>query len=256
MRREHCGYYIRFAWVVPVVLAMLAGCTATPRVSLVGTVFDPDQPADYLLYPGDRLSIRYPSDSTLDQEVTIRADGKISLAYVGDVQAAIRSPSELTAELNALYADVLKSPTVTVIVEEESGRHVYLGGEIESPGAVLLHPNETLVQAVFHARGLTVRGRSDAVLLMRACPGHGVHVLNVDIDRILAGADRDVRLQPLDIVYVPTTTIAQVGDFVDQYINRVIPRPFSALFTYELHSQPIEVADNQSTFPIEITRRR
>jgi len=256
MRRGYLAHRSELAWVGTLALSMLAGCAAAPRASLVGTVFDPDQPAKYVLYPGDRLSIRYPSDSTLDQEVTIRADGKVSLAYVGDVLAALKSPAELTGELNALYADVLKSPTVTVIVEEESGRHVYLGGEIQSPGAVLLHPNETLVQAVFHARGMTVRGRSDSVLLMRACPGDGVHLLHVNVDRILAGEDRDVRLQPLDIVYVPQTRIAKVGDFVDQYINRVIPRPFSALFTYELHTQPLRVSDNQSAFPVEITRRR
>ncbi len=254
IRRTTISWVARLC--VMLACAVLTGCRAAPRPSLVGTVFDPDQPAKYVLHPGDQLSIRYPSDKTLDQEVTIRADGKISLAYVGDVVAALKSPSELRDELNALYGDVLKRPSVTVIVEEESGRYAYFGGEIGKPGSLLLHPNETLAQAVFHAGGLTRQGHSDAILLLRACPGNGVHVLEVDLNRILSGLDRDVRLQPLDIVYVPQTTIAKVGDFVDQYINRVIPRPFSALFTYELHTQPIDISGNQAAFPIEITRGR
>ena len=33
----------------------------------------------------------------------------------------------------------------------------------------------------------------------------------------------DVKLEPLDIVFVPKSKIAEVNQFVDQYINKVLP---------------------------------
>lgn len=236
-------------------LGWLAGCQA-PQPSLAGTPFDPALPSKYVLYPGDSLLVRHASDSELDQEVLIRTDGKISLLHVGDVQAALKSPEELTEELNERYADVLARPDAAVIVLKEAGRRIYMGGEIQAPGAMVLHPNQTLVQAIFEGGGLTAEAHRQGVLVMRACPGAGVHVLRANVDRILASDHPDVRLQPLDIIYAPETVIAKVGRFVEQYINRVVPRPFSFPFSYELHEQPLRLSDNQASFPVEITRRQ
>lgn len=246
----------RCAWLIPCTL--VAACTGcqSPISPRVGTPFDPAAPARYTLQPGDTILVRYPSDSTLDQEVIIRTDGQISLPYVNDVQAALRSPSELAVELNERYETILKKPDVTVIVKEESGRRVYIGGEVQTPGEFELRPNQTLLQAIIAAGGLRTEAERREVMVLRACAGAGIHVLQVDVDRILAGAEPDVRLEPLDIVHAPRSTIAQVGDFVDQYINRMVPRMFSATFLYELHNEPIKTSGNSATFPVEVIRRR
>jgi polysaccharide biosynthesis/export protein PslD len=186
----------------------------------------------------------------------VRSDGKISLSYVGDVQAALRSPAELTKELNDRYDEVLKSPDVAVIITKESGRRVYVGGEVQLPGVLTLHPNQTLVQALFVAGGLTMRAHRGEVLIMRACPDGGVHTVKTNVDRILAGIDPDIRLEPLDVIHAPSSVIAKVGDFVEMYINRIIPQPFQAVFTYELHTQPLEGnVGSGGSFPVEIIRR-
>ncbi len=234
----------------------VAGCASPRGGSLEGTAFDPLKPAKYVLQPGDALRILYPSDSSLEVETTIRADGRIALPYIGEVEAARLAPSELTADLNARYASILKRPDVVVLVEKETGRRVYLGGELKNQGSLALYPNETLLQAVFDAGGFTPEAKPGGVLVMRAVPGEGVHILRADVSRILAGVDRDVILHPMDIVYVPRSTIAKVGQFVDQYVNNLIPRPFQFLFTYELHVQPLRISDNQTSFPVNLSRRR
>jgi len=234
----------------------ITGCHEGERPSLAGTLFDPESRTEYFIQPGDRLLVRYASDSGLDQEVLVRSDGKISLPYVGDVQAGNIPPSELRDHLNERYAGVMTRPDVTVIVSKESGRRIYMGGEVRRPGSMPLYPNETLVQAVFDAGGFTDSAHTKQVILMRGSGGKEIHVLEADVDRILAGLDPDVHLQPLDIVHVPKSTIAKIGRFVDQYINALIPRPVSIPLTYELHVRPLRISGNQSTFPIEITRRR
>jgi polysaccharide export outer membrane protein len=181
----------------------------------------------------------------------------ISLPYAGDVSAAQRTPAELAAELNENYQKLLKEPAVTVIVEEEAGRLFYIGGEVRKPGSFQLRPNQTLVQALYEASGRTLEAHQRQVLVMRAQPGAGIYVLKADVKTILEGKEADVRLEPLDIVHVPASNIARVGRWVEQYINSVIPRPFSFPFTTELATQPIRIVDNQSAVsPVTVTRSR
>lgn len=163
----------------------------------------------------------------------------------------------MAAELNESYQKLLKEPAVTVIVEEEAGRLFYIGGEVRKPGSFQLHANQTLVQALYEASGRTLDAHQRQVLVMRAQPGEGVFVLKADVKTILEGKEPDVRLEPLDIVHVPASNIARVGRWVEQYINSVIPRPFSFPFTTELATQPIRVVDNQSSItPVQINRSR
>jgi polysaccharide export outer membrane protein len=236
----------------------LSGCQRPEAaISLTGTPFDPQRPVQYVLYPGDLLSVSFPTEPKLDQEVRIRSDGMISLPYAGDVSAAQRTPAALAEALNEHYQKLLKEPAVTVIVEEEAGRLFYIGGEVRKPGSFQLRPNQTLVQALYEASGRTLEAHQRQVLVMRSQPGAGIYVLKADIKTILAGKDADVRLEPLDIVHVPASNIARVGRWVEQYINSVIPRAFAFPFTTELATQPIRVVDNQSSVsPVQINRRR
>lgn len=246
-------------------LILTAGChqpgvrvevaASLPAGELAGTPFDPAAETKYELYPGDRLMIRYPTDPTLDQEVRIRSDGFISLAYVGDVQAARFSPAELAHELNTRYAGVLKKADVTVIVVDEAGRRIYLGGQVRVPGALPLRANQSLSQAVIEAGGVTPQAQTEQVIVIRRSPD-ATYVLKANLGRILAGAEPDVRLAPFDIVHVPETVITRIDQFVDQYVNSLIPRPVIFSFDVELKKQPVHVISNQqSVSPISITRQ-
>jgi len=228
---------------------------STPPEALVDTPFDPTVPVPYVLYPGDRLLVRFPTDSTFDQELRIRSDGMITLPYAGDVEAARRPPTELATELNERYAGVLNDPQIAVIVLEEEGRRVYVGGQVQVPGALALRPNSTLVQALYESGGATSEANVEQVIVLRNRPGEGTYVLAANLKRILAGQDPDVRLHPFDIVHVPETIIAQVDRFVQQYVNMIIPQAVAFPFTTEIHNEPVRVIGTQSGFtPVEITR--
>lgn len=250
-RSTHRGAILGFSAVVAVL-----GChkPAAP-ISLEGTPFDPAVPTPYVLYPGDQILIRYPSDSTLDQEVRIRSDGKIALPYVGEVQAAGRSPEELVAELNTRYHDVLKKPDVTVIVVEETGRVVYVGGQVRAPGSLALRPNQTLLQALYESGGLTPQAEPTEIVLLRPTVDQGLFVIRTDASKIQSGEQPDIALRPWDIVHVPESRIANLNRWVEQYISGMIPRPTVFNFTTELATQPIRILDNGSSFaPVQISR--
>lgn len=179
----------------------------------------------------------------------------ISVPHLGDVKAAQREPMQIAAEIQERLVGVLQKPEVTVIVASEEGRRVYLSGEVQSPGAVPLTYNQTVMRAISAVGGLRETARGDGVLILRCRPGEATYVLQVNRDRILAGLDPDVVLEPFDIVYVPETTIAKVDRFVEQYINRIIPRPMSFPFTTELAAQPVRVVGQSQPVPaVTITR--
>jgi predicted component of type VI protein secretion system len=46
------------------------------------------------------------------------------------------------------------------------------------------------------------------------------------MERVMRGQeDQLISLQPRDVVYVPPTTITKVNNWMEQYVNRMIPRP-------------------------------
>lgn len=218
--------------------------SAEPPVSLTGTPFDPAVQPKYILYPSDKLLVRYPSDKELDQEVRIRSDGMISLPYVGDIQAAYRAPEELAGEINERTQSVLANPRVAVIVLEEVGRVSFVSGQVRAPGMVPLRPSQTLAQAIVEAGGVTTMANTEQVLVVRAVPNDARYVLTADLKRILAGKDPDIRLQPYDVIHVPETIIAQVDLFVEQYVNALIPRPVSFPFMTQLHNEPLKIINS------------
>jgi protein involved in polysaccharide export with SLBB domain len=216
--------------------------------------FDPGQPPRYVMYPGDMLLVRFPSDPELDTQARIRSDGMISIPHVGDIVAAGREPMELARELEARMEGVLKRQVVSVIVTEELGRRVYIGGDVRRPGGLQLAPNQTLSQALFEAGGLPGTAAPECILVLRQRP-EASYVLKADLNRILEGTAPDVRLEPFDVVFVPETIITKIDRFVEQYVNSLIPRSVAFPFTTELRSAPVRVIDgNQSAFPVTIRR--
>jgi polysaccharide export outer membrane protein len=82
--------------------------------------------------------------------------GSINYSYLGDVQVAGKSPSELEEHIvNLLQNGYLVNPSVNVAVMEY--RPFYINGEIRSPGSYPYQPGLTLDKAIALAGGLTDR---------------------------------------------------------------------------------------------------
>jgi protein involved in polysaccharide export with SLBB domain len=83
----------------------------------------------------------------------------------------------------------------------------------------------TLYQAIQRAGGLLETAHRAQIILIRKGPD-GVPVGRaVDIRPIQRGADPalDMPMQPLDMVFVPRSKIAEVDLFVKQYIRDALP---------------------------------
>ena len=202
----------------------------------------PDDPGvleplgEYRIGGGDALSIKLFYTSELNEEVTVRPDGRISLQLVGDVSVAGRTPEEVSQELRERYAGYLTQPDVTVIVRGFGSQRAFVGGEVKSPSMINIDGRMTLADAVFQAGGALDTAALSSVILIRSKAG-GRDVYRVNLSGGLEGEDPVPVLRPYDVVYLPKSFIAQVGMYVDLYINRIIPK--NAAFTAFYQVNPV-----------------
>jgi len=209
----------------------LAGCEPNLGVppsdlAKTSTVQPTTAPQAYLLQPGDNIEIKFAYVPDLNQAQIIRPDGKISLPLIHDVQAAGLTPSELQDALLKQYQDTaLKSPELVVIVREFNSNKIYIGGEVGTPGAQPLLTPTTVLQAILQANGFKNTARANEVLLIRQRAGGGYDWQVLNLEKALSGESfaANIPLAPRDVIYVPSSDIANVDLFVDQYIRQVLP---------------------------------
>ena len=193
-----------------------------------------EQQSRYLLNLGDVIEFKFSYNADLNERVTVRPDGFVSLPMIGDVEAAGKTPEELAKTVSARFDGVLRHPDVVVIVREFSAQRVFIAGEVNTPGVLSIVGRLTLAQAVLNAGGPKPTARLSQVLLLRYEGSNRSTVQSVRFADILKGTKPDVQLSPYDVVFVPKTPIAKVGLFVEQYVNNLVPR--SLFFPYNINN--------------------
>jgi polysaccharide export outer membrane protein len=155
-------------------LLLLAGCAggdAYVRVEdFPGAPAAPAGP--YLIAEGDLLSIRVFGQEGLSGSVRVRSDGKISLPFVNEQQAARLTPATLGALLQASLKTFLVNPVVAVSLEERHASQVSVLGNVAQPGLYPLQPGSGVLRAVAQAGGLG-----------RFADQGQIYVLRADLDR-------------------------------------------------------------------------
>lgn len=225
-------------FAIAMLAALAAGCGAPKQVTnpppevvaIYPSLAENPRPAlqPYVLQVGDELAIKFYTNPELNEDVKIRPDGMISLQLLDDVPAAGRTPKELDADLTKRYTGELADPQISVIVRKAGLNRVYVDGQVGKPGIVTLAGGMTLYQAIQRSGGLLETAHRKQIILIRKGPDGRPVGRSVDIRPIQDGWNPgvDVPLQPLDMVYVPRSKIAEVDLFVKQYIRDALPISF------------------------------
>jgi protein involved in polysaccharide export with SLBB domain len=178
----------------------------------------------YSIQPGDELDIKFFYNPELNELVTVRPDGMITLQLIDDVKVAGMTPAELDDLLTEKFKKELRKPVLSIIVRSFAGQRVFVGGEVARPGLITLAPGMQPIQAVLQAGGFRETAKPDATILIRKGPEN--HPIPLPLDLIEAmygkGEAASIELRPDDIVYVPKSNIAKVNKFVDDYIRGIL----------------------------------
>src|SRR6185436_17567504 len=114
-----------------IVLALLAAVLAVPAAFA--------QSASYRIQPGDQLAVTVLEDDTLNRQVLVLPDGRISVPLAGSVRAAgqsVEAVERVIADRLASNFAVRPSVFVSVTGVIDSGETfpIYVVGQVGAPG--------------------------------------------------------------------------------------------------------------------------
>src|SRR2546426_30720 len=177
------------------------------NVSTFAPVDDIPVGPDYVLGPGDDVTINVwgAVDSTLVR--TVDRNGRILLPKVGDLRIWGLSFAQADRLIRDELARYFRGFQTSVTMGRLRTVNVYVVGEVCQPGVFTLSALSTVTNALFSAGGPTKLGSLREVRLIRG----GYQVARLDLYDFLQRGDRtrDYRLESGDTIFVPP-----VGDVV------------------------------------------
>ncbi len=176
----------------------------------------PDSPLHQRrVVPGDTISITiWEIDQPKDYTARVKQDGTIDLMFITGLTVAGLTEAELNEYLVKELSTYYVRPRVTASLSA----FVYLIGEVRNPGAYDFEKGQTLVSALAVAGGPTRGAKLRNTLVIRGDYNDNPTVIVSDASRLFRKGDlsENVLLQAGDIIYVPSTVIADVNYYITQ----------------------------------------
>jgi protein involved in polysaccharide export with SLBB domain len=178
-------------------------------------------PPEYRLGPGDEISVTFPLNQELNHD---GPDGRFTMPLIGDLLLEGDTVNEATLAIaNALREGRIVADARPSLTIRHYNASIYVGGEIHQPGVVTLSPGMDALQAVIAAGGMLDTAKTKRIALIRRTADGHASIMFIDLRSYLRGATGRVMLQPRDVVFVPKSSIAEADNWVDQYLNKLLP---------------------------------
>jgi polysaccharide export outer membrane protein len=165
-------------------------------------------PADYnyLIGPGDVMEIFVWGNEELSSQTVVRPDGKVTTRLVDDLPASGRTSTELARDIEKAYADYVRQPVVSVIVNGFIGlpaQQVRVVGEATQPITVPFHKYMTLLDLMVAVGGMTEYASGNDSVLVRQ-EGNSYTSYSLRLDDLLKDGDisANVPLMPGDTIII------------------------------------------------------
>jgi polysaccharide export outer membrane protein len=171
---------------------------AEAKPALAGTPA-PVDPKSYIIGAEDVLQVRVWREPEMSGNVVVRPDGKVTLALVGDVQAAGLTPEQFRERVVEALSAILNKPEVIVSVQEVRSKKYYISGEVGRSGPVPLVTPTTVLQALSSA-GFREWAKKSKIVIMR-----GTQRFKFNYNDVIKGKklEQNIYLQDGDHIYVP-----------------------------------------------------
>jgi len=188
----------------PTVLAFLCAILAVPAAFA--------QSAGYRIQPGDSLAVTVLEDDTLNRQVLVLPDGRISVPLAGTVVAAGKTVDAVeNAIADRLASNFAVRPSVFVSVaglaQPFTGTFpIYVLGQVNNPGEVQVQPGTTLLQAVALGGGLARFAATKRIQLRRTDSSTGkerLYLFNYNAVERGGSIESMITLRQGDVILVP-----------------------------------------------------
>jgi len=155
-----------------VAVLTLVGCASPGPYTWVTdyheTVPVPDKGT--ILVIGDVITIRVYNMPEMSTKTRVRNDGKVSLPFLNDVDAAGYTPMALAQSLQTRLKQYFTAPVVTVSLDDPRPYVIPVTGEVAKPGVFPLEPGSGVLAALASAGGLNPFATLDRIFVIRQSP--------------------------------------------------------------------------------------
>lgn len=173
------------------------------------------------------------------KQVTVSPDGTVSLPYLPPVQALGHTIQDLKGLIDQTYAGSGRNIEVSVLPQGISTGRIFVFGEVALPGTVVSRRPRTVLMAIAAAGGVTLDGSMQAVRVFYIDKDRTPRVRSVNLANVLEKLwlEEDMLVPDNSVIYVPPTSLASAGRFIDQTIRQILLfRGWGANVNYELNN--------------------
>jgi len=186
----------------------------------------------------DVLDISFWQDPSLNAQVRVGQDGKITLGVIGQIDAAGKTTTELQDEIVRLMSRLKKDVSQSVVrVFAYNYNYVFVNGQVRTPGKRAFEEIPDIWRIINEAGGITEIGDLSRVAVIRGGAGGAdagrVEIINVNRALAEGRVDKLPRLNRGDAIDVPASpgniTGASLAPEVEQrnlvYVLGAVNRP-------------------------------
>jgi len=166
---------------------------------------DPMERSGYVVGVEDVLQISVWKNEELSVVVPVRADGKISVPLVDDVQAEGLQAMEIKEVLTRELSEFITAPDVTVIVVEMNSRYVNVIGAVPRSGQIPLVKDLRVLEAIAAMGGFALFANSRDVRIVRRQPDGSEAEYRFNYEAYIKGRapGTNIVLRSGDMIIVP-----------------------------------------------------
>lgn len=188
----------RVSCVFPLLLALVFAATAAA------------QTRDFLLGPGDLISIKVFQNPDLSVEARVSEAGTLSYPLVGELKVSGLTTSDVGALIAKRLQDgnFVKRPSVTVGIAQFRSLQVSVLGQVARPGKYPLEQSVNRVSEVLAVAGGVTPVGADTLWLIRQ-EGGTEQKIEIDLPAMMRAGDvsKDVVVKNGDTVFVPRAPV-------------------------------------------------
>lgn len=177
----------------------------TALLIVVLAFFEMSPATEYIIGSGDVLKISFWQDSELDQLVSVRQDGKVTLSIIGEITAAgltSRELSEKIARNVSLYHKQISQAAVTVI--GFNSQKVFVSGQVVLPGKKTFEVIPDLWTVIKESGGATETADLTRITVIRSGENGGERITVNLLEAIADGKIENLpKLKSGDTIEIP-----------------------------------------------------
>ncbi len=190
--------------LVAAALLALGGCASpTPPSTAALAPVNPD----YLIGPGDNVTITVWRNPEVSGAVPVRPDGKITTPLVEDLPAAGKTSTQLARDIEQALGKFIQQPVVTVIVTNFVGNYseqIRVIGQAARPQALAYRRDMSLMDVLITVGGVTEFAAGNKATIVRMVDGKQ-EKLPVRLNDLIRDGDisANVAMRPGDVLIIP-----------------------------------------------------